>query len=124
VVLTTIGWVVIQVAGGIDDFISVRDWSKFKGAMEVLSGIVIICAILGALALFGVLAYAVWTVSYIAFLSTLLGVPLTVLILFIVGPPVGRTLVSVASLLWAVAVTSKHRVCPPVTIVRGGNSYD
>ena len=74
------------------------------------------------LVLLGILLASAWTANWPLFVAIALGVPLALagvgFFALFYGMSIVKAIVSFFQVLWRIAVASKHRICPPMDIVR------
>lgn len=114
-----IGQAIVNVVAFVDE----QDTTGLDRIINVAAIVLLVLIGLAGLALLGMYLYMAWVANWVIFLlvasSIPTGVVLSTLALYYFGPPFLGAVLGTVELLWDVAVTSKHRICPPIAIVRG-----
>ena len=103
-------------------FVDERDTRRLETVLGGAALLVVVGLCIYTVVMLGIVIVIAWMASWPIFLAVVLGVPLSLAIMGFLALRYGYSIVSGVrsffQLIWGIAVTSKHRVCPPMVIVR------
>ena len=99
-------------------FIDEADTAKVERVLSIIALVAIVGISVIWLSITGYWLSVAWKNNWPVFLAIVVAVPATGILLFFTLRPVLAVIGQIVMTIWHIAVVSKHRICPPIAIVR------